>query len=205
MDNPGKPHWEALQDVLAYLRANPHAHIQYTCNIAHHLRDKLVCYVDSDWAGDVDDRRSTSGWIIFLNGGPIAWGTNKQKSPSGSSMEAEYKAAYHLFVEAKSGRQIMCELGVPQLDPTVANADNQACIGATENPVHQGRTKHVDIKYHIIRKAVEDGEIVFQHVPSHENLADGLSKAQTLPLYRYFQSRVIVYDVDDRPAKKTKY
>jgi len=204
MENPGPRHWEAIQDVLNYLRAHPHAHISYHSRPQAHLRNRIVAFVDSDWAGDLDDRHSTTGYVIFFNGGPISWGTSKQKSPSGSTAESEYKAAYHVAVEVMSLRQLATQLGCPQDGPTIVHVDNNAAIRIAENPVQHGRMKHVDIKYHIVRKYVEEGSLHFQYVESERNLADGLTKAQAPGLFRYFQSRCITLERTERDAVEEK-
>jgi hypothetical protein len=85
MDNPGKEHWESVVHTLAYFKSHPHASIQFTNNIAHEHRNKLIAYVDANWEKDKDDSKSTSSWIIMFNGGPISWHCGKQKSASTSS------------------------------------------------------------------------------------------------------------------------
>lgn len=85
--NPGELHWMLAKRVLRYLKGTSHYGIKYTKN-----QDLLTAYTDSDWAGDVDDRKSCTGNVIILANGPISWKSKKQASVALSTMEAEYSA-----------------------------------------------------------------------------------------------------------------
>lgn len=85
--DPGITHWQLARRVLRYLQHTSHYGITYTKN-----KDKLQAYTDSDWAGDIDDRKSCTGNVIMLAGGPISWRSKKQASVALSTMEAEYVA-----------------------------------------------------------------------------------------------------------------
>lgn len=83
-DNPKKSHWLSAKRVLRYLKG--------TSNIGLYFRDigdNLTGYVDSDWGGDIDDRKSRTGFIFKLSNGAISWESRKQKSVAISSTEAE--------------------------------------------------------------------------------------------------------------------
>jgi len=84
---PKQDHMRAAKGVLRYLRGTSRLGVIYGGNEA------LKGYVDADWAGDIDGRRSTTGFIFMLNGGPISWASKRQSTVATSTAEAEYVAA----------------------------------------------------------------------------------------------------------------
>ena len=191
MSNPGEEHWDALMHILNYLAAYPNAHIEYRCPPEAWLRGRFVAYVDSDHAGDLDNRRSTFGFVIFFNGGPVAWSTGKQKSASSSSAESEYKALHKLVLEIMFLRQFAEELGYVQDSPTIIFEDNDACAAFASDPLIHGRMKHIDIAYHVIKDYAEQGHIKTVRVDSAHNLADSMTKATSPAAFRSFLQGVI--------------
>jgi hypothetical protein len=111
----------------------------------------LVDYTDSDWAGCVSDRKSTSGCCFRLGSSVVSWFSRKQKSMSLSFAEAEYMAANQASCETLWLRKLLVGLFGVQLRPTVIYCDNQSCIKLLENPVFHDRSKHIEIRYHFIR------------------------------------------------------
>ncbi|MGH7239999.1 MAG: Ty1/Copia family ribonuclease HI, partial [Candidatus Saccharimonadales bacterium] len=98
--NPGMPHWVALKRVLRYLNASANSKLVYSgCN-GYSAAPQLIGYCDADWASNVDDRRSTTGYVFMLAGGAISWKTKKQPTVALSSVEAEYMAATQATKEA---------------------------------------------------------------------------------------------------------
>jgi len=113
-------------------------------------------------------------------GGPIAWGSKKQKSVSTSSCKAEYVA---LAMCAKQGQwvaQVCQDLGRPQYigkDRRVHMLeDNQGALALTENPHLYERSKHIDIAYHYIRDLVEKGKAFVEYIPTIRITANGMTK-----------------------------
>ena len=113
----------------------------------------LVGYSDSDWAGDIDTRRSTTGFVFMLSGGAISWSTRLQPTVAMSSTEAEYMAACATVQEAVYLRTLLSSISVQVPGPTTIYEDNQGCIALDSNPVHHKRTKHIDVRYHFVRSA----------------------------------------------------
>ena len=112
----------------------------------------------------------------MLNGGPVAWGSRKQGSTAASTTEAEYIAAHLASEEIVWMRQLMADLGYPQSAPTLLKSDNQAAIRLVRNPEFHKRTKHVDIKYHVIRDHFTHQRLQVAYVPTADNVADLLTK-----------------------------
>ena len=105
-------------------------------------------FTDSDWAGDVLTRRSTTGYVVFAASGPIAWQSRLQTTVSTSSMQAEYQAMYGGMQEVVWLRGVMSELSLPFDEPTPFFLDSQSAQDLALNPVNHKRSKHIEIKYH---------------------------------------------------------
>jgi hypothetical protein len=103
----------------------------------------IECYSDADWAGDLNDRRSTSGYVSILSGGAVSWRSKKQTNVALSTAEAEYMALASAAQEAIWLRQLNSELNHPPSNPTVVYEDNQSAIAMTKNPKFHGRAKHI--------------------------------------------------------------
>ena len=144
-------------------------------------------YTDSDWAVDVDDRKSTGGYVFLLQNGAISWKAKKQTTVALSSTEVEYVAASEAAKEAIWLRRLFIELDKDLngarpteseffLPPTLIYGDNQSSIKITHNPQFHERTKHIDIKHHFIRMAYEDKHIALEYTPTAETTVDILTK-----------------------------
>ena len=136
----------------------------------------ITGYSDADWAGDLDDRHSTTGNLFVMAGGSISWTSKKQATVSLSTAEAEYIALSTATQEAIWLRRLLADLDAEQSGPTVIMGDNQGSIAIARNPVSHARTKHIDIRYHFIREAVQDGVIDLRFCPTSEMIADALTK-----------------------------
>ncbi|KAL0348980.1 UNVERIFIED_CONTAM: Retrovirus-related Pol polyprotein from transposon RE2 [Sesamum angustifolium] len=128
--------------------------------------------LSSDWAGSVDDMKSTSGYTFSLGSGIFSWASKKQATVAQSSAEAEYIAAAATSNHAIWLRRILEDMGEKQEEPTTIYCDNKSAIAITKNPVQHSRTKHIDIKYHSLREATTRGEIELKYCSTEEQLAD---------------------------------
>ena len=135
----------------------------------------LVGFADADWGRDKETRRSTTGFVFFMNGGPVAWRSRVQKRVALSTAEAEYMAVSDASRECVWLRRILKELGYEQ-QVTVIWEDNQACVGLTRNDIYHERSKHIDLRYHFIREQITAGTITVQYVPTDRMIADVLTK-----------------------------
>jgi hypothetical protein len=136
----------------------------------------LIVYSDSDWAGDKDNRRSVSGFVMFLCSVPIVWRSKQQKSVALSSSEAEFVAASEAVKEIIFVLQVLESMGIKVKTPVTVRVDNMGAIFMTENSSSGTRTRHIDTRWHFVRDLV-DGKIVeIVFVKSAENFADGFTK-----------------------------
>ena len=128
-------------------------------------------YTDSDYAGDLDSRRSTSGYVFTLAGGAVSWRSRLQTCITQSTIEAEYVAASEACKEAIWLGRLVIDLGIKGETPML-----HCDIQLARNPVFHSKTKHVDVKYHFIREMLEDKQIQLVKVHLSDNPADLLTK-----------------------------
>ena len=143
---PGKSHWTAVKRVLRYLSGTINQGIIFRRSESA----SIVGYSDADWAGDRQDRKSTSGYLFQIAGGPISWRSKKQDTVALSTAEAEYVALSFASQETIWLRRLTSELNSPPDGPTTILEDNQSAIAMARNPQFHGRAKHIDIRHHFI-------------------------------------------------------
>jgi hypothetical protein len=171
---PGADHQRALERTLRYLKATSNQRLVFQ----HGTPGGTVLhgFVDADWASDVNDCKSTSGFVFMLGGAAVSWSSKKQTSVALSSTEAEYIAAVHATKEVIWLRQLLIELGLDLDSPTVLHVDNQSAIAIAHNPEFHDHTKHIEVRHHFLRHKVEGEEIRLEYTPTNEQTADVLTK-----------------------------
>ena len=157
---PNRSHWVAAKRVLPYLKGTMNFGLFYSNGSG------VVGYSDADWAGDMDDRKSTSGYMFQIAGGPVSWKSKKQDTVALSTAEAEYVALSSAVQECVWMRRLLSELGNPSGGPTTVLEDNQSAIAMARNPQFHGGAKHIDIKHHFVRERVSDGLIELKFCPN---------------------------------------
>ncbi|KAG6613799.1 Integrase catalytic core protein [Phytophthora cinnamomi] len=183
MENPQVEHWIAVKRIFRYLQGTKSHGIRFSPGKDIDFQG----YSDADWAGDLSDRKSTSGYLFQVAGGPISWGSKKQSSVSLSTSEAEYIALSLAIQEGKWVHKLLCEILVAAGGVTPELKffeDNQSCIKMTKNPVNHGRAKHIDIKYHHIRDEVKRGEVIVEYCETTTMLADIMTKGLAGPRHK---------------------
>jgi Reverse transcriptase (RNA-dependent DNA polymerase) len=172
MHAPGEQHMEAVFRILRYLKGAPGRGIYFKKN--GHLR--IEGYTDSDWAGSITDRKSTSGYFTFVGGNLVTWRSKKQKVVALSSAEAEFIGIAKGVQELIWLRKIMRELGFDPSEGMRLMCDNKAAIAISQNPVQHDRTKHIEVSRHFIRHHLEENVISLPFVRTGDQLADILTK-----------------------------
>ena len=173
MHRPTMHHFGAARRVLRYLAGTKNYGICF-----RKTKDfSLQGFTDSDWAGSIEDRKSTSGNCFVLGTGAISWSSKKQATVALSSTEAEYVAACASACQAVWLRGILSDLGQQQSRATSIKCDNQSAVMLSRNPVLHGRTKHIDIKHHYIRELIANEEIQLETCRTDEQVADLLTKS----------------------------
>ena len=180
MSNPGPVHMAAAKRVLRYLKGTAHLGLTYSKDSA--TPNTLLAYADADWAACVDTRRSYSGYVIMLNGAAIGWKTQQQKSVATSTTEAEFVSASKCSDDVLWFRRVLSDAGAPQREPTLLKEDNRACRLLSENPI-QSRSRHIDLRVMSLRERVADGTIRVVDCPTHDMVADPLTKNLPSPAF----------------------
>ena len=184
--NPGKAHLRAAKHVLRYLKGTANLGLTYGRSSGHPTLDPYA-YCDSDWAQCPDTRRSTSGYVIMLNGSAISWLSKRQPTVALSSAEAEYVTACFAAQEVQFIRQTLKELELLKThSPTTIYCDSQSAIHMIGNPT-SGRAKHIDIKAHFVKETQERGVTNFTYIHTNANAADMLTKALSGPKTIHFR------------------
>ncbi|KAF7144341.1 hypothetical protein RHSIM_Rhsim05G0019000 [Rhododendron simsii] len=183
MHEPSKLHYAAAKRILHYLQGTKKFGIKYTKENDY----KFIGYTDSDWAGSIDDRKSTSGYVFCLGSKIISWSSKKQRTIALSLAEEEYIAAIDATCEAVWLSRILFDMEHKEEGPTVIYCDNMSAIAMSKNPVFHGRTKHIELRHHFIRDLVQNREIQLEFVNMKEQLADIMTKAVAADKYSQFQ------------------
>jgi len=142
-------------------------------------------YCDADWASQ-KHRHSISGYSFHFGCGAISWSLKKQHIVVLSSTEAEYIAQTHAAKEALWLQSFIDEMRGPQDRPITINCDNQGAISLAKDNKYHSRTKHIDLWYHFICKAVENGKFLVTYIPTDKNLSDIFTKALARPKFEFF-------------------
>jgi len=175
MCDPGTKHEEAVDRINQYANNTADKYIEYKMPTDASKVNELECFVDTSHADSVD-LRTTVGYAIYLNGGPISWRSMLHKGHCQSPTESEYVGMFHAVCEVKSLRNMLEEIGYRQQQPTRINEDNEGAIKIAKNPMCHDRLKHIDLKFHMTRDAVEDGSIQVVHISTHNQIADVMTK-----------------------------
>ena len=136
----------------------------------------MEVYTDADWAGVVDDRKSTSGYCAFVGGNLVTWRSEKQSVVTRSSAQAEYRTMSHGVAEIMWIRNLLGELGFAVSNPMSLYCDNKVAINIVANPILHDRTKHIEVDKHFIREKLVNAEVCTPYVSSEEQLADIFTK-----------------------------
>lgn len=182
--NPGKAHWLAALHALQYVKATLHYHIKYTRNSEHGI--KPYGYVDADYGGDPDTKRSTSGYVFIMAGGPVSWNSKRQATVTLSTTEAEYVGLTRAAQQCKWMFSFMDEINMSQQLPGTLRGDNESAIALTKNTKNHARAKHIAVKEHYIREQVKEGDIEVIHIASEDNIADIFTKPLPRPAHDRF-------------------
>jgi hypothetical protein len=169
MSCPTQAHWTSALNLLGYLKLNPDMVIKYGDS------DDFIGYCDSDYGGDLDNRRSHTGWVFMLYGGAICWQSKCQPTVAVSTVEAEYQAVASAAREALWLRQLLADFDI-DCTPTKIMCDSSGAIASIKNPKITQRTKHIDIAHHFVRERHLRGEIQLEWIPGKDNVADVLTK-----------------------------
>ncbi|XP_019151972.1 PREDICTED: uncharacterized protein LOC109148690 [Ipomoea nil] len=164
MHSPSNEHWGLLKRVLQYIKGT----ITYGLRLSASALSTIHGFSDSDWAGCPINRKSTSGYAVFLGDNLISWMSRKQRTVAQSLTEAEYKALVDVSAEVTWVFSLLRELGLHTGEPSTLWCDNLGATYLCANLVFHARTKHVEIDFHFVRDKVASGDLVVNFVSTKD-------------------------------------
>jgi hypothetical protein len=192
MHNPGEQHMNAVMRILRYLKSAPGKGILFKKNDNN---NNVSVYTDADWAGSIDDRRSTSGYFTFVGGNLVTWRSKKQNVVARSSAEAEFRGMALGLCEALWLRHLLSDLGYAPDEPIRLYCDNKAACDIAHNPVQHDRTKHVEVDRFFIKEKLDENMLELPRIRSEDQLADILTKAVSSQVFSNVVSKLGMWDI----------
>lgn len=173
LEKPAQMHVNAVKRIFKYINSSIEKGILFKNNVKLNLNG----YSDADYGGDIDERRSTTGYLFLLGSTLVSWSSERQKSVALSTTESEYVAAAQAVKELLWIGLLLKNLQVSVIEKPNLFVDNQSAIRLIKNPEFHKRTKHIDIKYHFVRQKFGEGLFNLDYVRTELQLADILTKA----------------------------
>ena len=192
MHNPGEQHMNAVIRILRYLKSAPGKGVLFTKNANY---QSIEAYTDADWAGDVGDRRSTSGYFTFVGGNLVTWRSKKQNVVARSSAEAEFRGLANVLCETLWLRLLLQDLGYLSEQPIQLFCDNKAACDIAHNPVQHDRTKHVEVDRFFIKEKLDRKIVKLPKIRSEDQLADILTKAVSNRVFLKFLDKLGMWNI----------
>ena len=183
MHGANELHLRAAKRILRYVKGT----VSYGVKFEKCQSFKLYGFSDSDWAGSLDDMRSTSGYCFNLGSGVFSWCSKKQEIVAQSTAEAEFIAATAAVNQALWLKKILSDLSMEEREPTEISVDNQAAIAISHNPVFHGKTKHFNIKLYFLREVQKNGDIKLIYCKSEDQLTDLFTKPLPVSRFEYLR------------------
>ena len=155
----------------------------------------MDAYSDANWAGAIDNRRSTSGYFTFVGGNLVTWRRKKQNVVARSSAEAEFRGMALGICEALWQRLLLTDLGYLPRQPIRLYCDNKAACDIAHNPVQYDRTKHVEVDIFFIKEKLDEKIVELPKIRSKDQLADILTKSFSSRVFSKFLGKLGMWDI----------
>ncbi|XP_061993289.1 secreted RxLR effector protein 161-like [Rosa rugosa] len=191
MANPTVLHSQVVKRVMRYVKGTVNLGIFYK----RKGDEKLLAYTDSDYAGDINDRKSTSGFVFSLSGGAVSRSSKKQPIVILSTTEAEYVAAASCATQGIWMKRVLDKLGHTQGKCITILCDSSSTIKLSRNPILHGRSKHIDVRFHFLHDLTRYGKLKLVHCGSHDQVADIMTKPLKLNAFVKLRELLGVCDV----------
>ena len=186
LNAPTNQHWMGGKRFLRYLQGSKGLKLTYIKEASY----DLVVESDTDWSGDVNDRKSTTEYYFKFNGrgAALSWGVRKQATVDLSSSRAVYQGMAAVVQEALYLKQLLEDFGIQRKHPIAIGEDNQSCIKLCQNSVMPKRSKHIETKFHFIQDKTEDGTISIHYVSTDKMAADVFTKSLPVSKMEIFRT-----------------
>lgn len=188
MSDPRLPHLLAVKRILRYIKGTMDQGLLLR---PQPLSARISAYSDTDSAGCVDTRRSTTGYLIYHDTNLVSWSSKKQPTVSKSSAESEYRALSHACAETTWLTYLFYELGVSTQFPIYLYCDNLSATYMAANPVFYALTKHIELDYHFVRERVAFGSHQVRCLRSVDQPADSLTKGLLKTRHFVLRSKLV--------------
>ncbi|KAE8708208.1 hypothetical protein F3Y22_tig00110348pilonHSYRG00083 [Hibiscus syriacus] len=192
MHAPRETHFVAVKRILRYLSTTLNFGLSFSR--AGNSLD-ITAFADADWGASIDDRRSITGYGVFLGKCLITWCSKKQRTVSRSTMEAEYKSVADTAADITWVQALLSDLGIHQSHKPVIWCDNTSAVAMSANPVYHAQSKHVDLDVHFVREKVAADQLNVSYVPAMHQIADGFTKPLARTAFEEFRSKICVQQV----------
>eukprot|EP00253_Pinus_taeda_P018095 PITA_18095 len=195
MSKPGKEHWTRVKRVFRYLHGTSDYGLCYQGRLGLDIVLDIHGFVDANWAGYLDQRRSTSGYMFNLFGGAVSWMSKKQYVVALSTTEVEYMAATHARKEEIWLQRLCSSMGLVQGAIRI-DCDSQSAIFLAKNLSYHLKTKHIDVQYHFVRDMIDDKKVLLVKVDTLKNITDALTKSVSSEKFSWCRETMGVARVD---------
>jgi hypothetical protein len=206
VNNPGREHWRAAKRVVSYLKGTRNLGIMFRATGDEFTRDDnghlcmttpVQVYCDADYAADVDKRRSSTGYVVFVAGGPISWRHVLQQSTALSTAEAETMALCEAVQEAEWLRNVLTDMGIKIKATTQIWEDNQAAIALAKDVRSGKRTKHMEVRWFFARGVIDKGNAEIRYCNTKDMIADIMTKALPRVQFEILRGKLGVLSWED--------
>lgn len=169
---PTKDHWSELKRILHYLKGT----FDYGLVLKKGNSLHISTFSDADCGGNLDDRTSTTGFIVYLGGKSIVWKSSKYRTMSRSYTEAQYRALATVAAEVLWLQNLLHELHIQLTNILILLCDNIGATYLSTNPVFQSKMKYLALDFHFVRKQVQSKQLQVSYVSSKDQLAYSFTK-----------------------------
>jgi len=186
VENPTYEDWLNVLRIFRYLKGKPNYGIKFISKESFNLN----AYVDADLGGDKEIRKSTTGFLLTINGSPTSWYSKLQHCVSVSTAESEYYSIHECARHCMWYKNLFKELRI-NLGCININCDNKTVIYNSNNQTINPKSKHIGLQYHSIRELIKLNEVKLEYIKSNENLADGFTKYLNSTLIKRFREKLL--------------
>ena len=189
--NPKKFHMIALRRIIKYVKTTSDFGVWYNKDID----DVLAGYFVVDWAGNADDKKNTLEGCFYVGNNLVSWMSKRQNSISLSTTEAEYIATGSCCTQLLWMQKLLHDYGICQEHLTIYS-DNTSAINISKSPVQHSRTKHIEIRHHLIWELVEDGTLTLEFIHTDDQEADLFTKPLDSKQFEFLRQNIGVISMD---------
>jgi hypothetical protein len=176
--HPDQQHVNAILRILGYLKKNMTFGLWFRkMDDNDKLELNITAYADSSFADDRESRKSTYGFVIFINGNIVFWKSGLSAIVTQSCAETEYIAICQCAKEMSFLANLATSIGLPVRKPMKIYSDSESAIAIAKGKTLSSKSKHIELRYYYVRDKVLSGDIVIEKVPTEENTADMFTKS----------------------------